>query len=1446
MKRFHFAGNLCACALLAASISCHVSASPRLIQTEPSYLDAPFTIMTFDENAKGQLYAVAYGYEQAYVSSDNGEKWRLAIDFHNYYDGTQIVNSIRKIKPGKNPDVLYILPRSNTPEGEGLFSVNHKTGEIKHYKMPDTGYYDTWIAAFDVYDKEGKIVLVDANYRIDMTTIYSIVYITTDGGENWTPVYRQYESDFVYPGDVAFCPNNPSKLYIFRGNGPAGVNGGVLISEDSGKTWRETLPGHSLGTYAFNPSNPDEIYVGTVTYAAHEAVFRTSDGGDTWEEIELPYTPFILNYIIDIAYDRLDPNNIFILEEDQIFSSSNGFADFTNVAPDGYMWGTGVSINPFNSDDVVIGVDMNGVMRSDTRMQTHTMHSSFKSDAYCSDIATNGTSTYFLRNGKCRKLGSYASTEENYTSLYADAAAPNSVFAYNDENKALAWINFGDQPTTTQIGIVAEQPATIVYTGQSGKYLAVIGGKLYNLDMTGATPSMKANAETSNVISAAADGNSIYIVANDRIKKSIDGGAHWSNIATLPDNGKALSVSAGGGGVLAITESALYTLANSTWNKISDLNSLPIYSHIYGNTIVIRETRPNNLVAMRYSKDGGATWNKISERDLEYCHAQNVAFIPDEPGVNIYLASSDMGLLTYCADDEPTVTPDPVLPGETDVRMLTAEITSNGACDLSWVSPQGHYSATYNVYRDHIKIADGINCREFSDKNIPAGKHTWRVSVIYNGVETDGSEISATYTATKSPVNDADVSIDNLVNGDAIANLSWILPDSYDKCFYNIYRDGELIAEKISSTTYTDRNLTGGRHNWSIAAVYNSEESTRVDVSADVVNNCSPIRNLDGYFDLDERVVALDWDVPGDLPKGWLTRSGEPAGAYGPVALNRYDIVVAHRYSAEELENLGLVGSSVYDLTFVPMSSRARYFARVWIGTNEEGQPADEYIVGNLNGIDSSIGDWNLIKSNTTIEIPEGKDLWIGIGVQYAGTESPLGIDNEPLIKECNYIRDWFNQPFAFFEDYTRGQGIVGDLRGNFCIGVRLKGKDGAMKSVARAGTKQDVTYEVLRDGKILTTTTDTHFSEGDLEERIYNYSIRALHENKGIAPEVSIDIFAGNKCPMPSNATLAEEDKNVKIAWEISAPQLVPTILFDEKFDGEDIPEGWKLVDNDGDNQNWVIQHYPDDPNGFLFSDMYYWGEDGSYKILSPDNWIISPQIDITGVNAKLVFYVSAGGVYQNQSYYEVLISTTGTNPEDFTPLIGETLDLTSMIWLKKVVDLSAYHGKVYIALRHRNNSNENCMGLYFDNVTITHEVEKNRVYNVYRDGMPIAEAVEGTSFTDSNCPSGEHTWVITSVCDEYECESDPLSITANVTGAGIENVNEQQTAVYYDRRHRTIVFYGEFGSDTIHIYDVAGKCIDSIAKEPEGKTSIFAGKYADGVYIAKCGKSSIKVLID
>ncbi|MDR4989294.1 MAG: choice-of-anchor J domain-containing protein [Bacteroidales bacterium] len=155
---------------------------------------------------------------------------------------------------------------------------------------------------------------------------------------------------------------------------------------------------------------------------------------------------------------------------------------------------------------------------------------------------------------------------------------------------------------------------------------------------------------------------------------------------------------------------------------------------------------------------------------------------------------------------------------------------------------------------------------------------------------------------------------------------------------------------------------------------------------------------------------------------------------------------------------------------------------------------------------------------------------------------------------------------------------------------------------------------------------------------------------------------------------------------------------LFRESFEDTDLeenfpPEGWTLIDLDGDGHNWYwgSSMGDDEMEYYILSDSWH---SSSGQALEPDNWIITPQVDLSEVSgAALEFQVTprASGPQYRTEKYSVLISVTGTEVEDFVTIYSERLqeDMENWVWMLRTLDLSDYAGeKIHIAFRHHEST--------------------------------------------------------------------------------------------------------------------------------------------------------------
>ena len=142
------------------------------------------------------------------------------------------------------------------------------------------------------------------------------VWKTENHGTSWTPLFDDQPTSSI--GDVTLDQSNPNLVWVGTGEPQnrqsSGWGNGVYKSTDAGSTWRHMglEATKHIGRILIHPRNPDIVYVAAVgdLWGPNEerGVFRTHDGGETWENVL-----YIDEHTgaIDLAMDPGDPNTIF-------------------------------------------------------------------------------------------------------------------------------------------------------------------------------------------------------------------------------------------------------------------------------------------------------------------------------------------------------------------------------------------------------------------------------------------------------------------------------------------------------------------------------------------------------------------------------------------------------------------------------------------------------------------------------------------------------------------------------------------------------------------------------------------------------------------------------------------------------------------------------------------------------------------------------------------------------------------------------------------------------------------------------------------------------------------------------------------------------------------------------------------------------------------------------
>ena len=309
-----------------------------------------------------------------YVGSASGGVWKTTnggLTFEPIFDDQPIASIGDLGIAPSNPDVVYVgsgeaNARNSVSFGNGVYKSTDGGQSWKHLGLENTRH----ISRVLVSPADPDVVYVGAMGSFWGPNEERGVFRSTDGGETWEKVL--YLDDRHGVSDMDMDPTNPLILYagLWRfdrkpwNHVTGSEKGGVWKSVDGGDTWEELekgLPwskeGGIVGRIGVKvaPSNPNVVYV--IAESDDGTLFRSDDRGKEFRKVSDNVQIVSRGlYYTDMRVDPWDENRVYAVSS-RLFLSIDGGKSFQRISRSTHVDYHSIWIDPTNPDRVWQGQD---------------------------------------------------------------------------------------------------------------------------------------------------------------------------------------------------------------------------------------------------------------------------------------------------------------------------------------------------------------------------------------------------------------------------------------------------------------------------------------------------------------------------------------------------------------------------------------------------------------------------------------------------------------------------------------------------------------------------------------------------------------------------------------------------------------------------------------------------------------------------------------------------------------------------------------------------------------------------------------------------------------------------------------------------------------------------------------------------------------------------------
>ncbi|SUZ62319.1 uncharacterized protein METZ01_LOCUS15173, partial [marine metagenome] len=316
-----------------------------------------------------------------YVGTASGGVWKTVnhgTSFEPVFDH-ESTSSIGDVTVSqRNPNLVWVGTgepnnRQSSPYGNGVYRSLDGGANWQHMGLDETRH----IGRIQIDHRDNNRVFIGAVGHLWGPNEERGVFRTTDAGQTWEKVLFINEDTGVI--DLAMDPHDSNTLFAAayqRRRTAGGFNGGgsgsgIYRTMDGGDTWErlaEGLPQGDMGRIGLDiyRRDPDIVFATVEAGGGRGGVYRSTDRGNSWEHLSTQNNRPM--YYSQIRVDPSDPNWVYSGGLN-IYASSDGGRTFRGATAEVHSDHHAMWIDPNNSNNLIIAGD-GGISVSFDRTRT--------------------------------------------------------------------------------------------------------------------------------------------------------------------------------------------------------------------------------------------------------------------------------------------------------------------------------------------------------------------------------------------------------------------------------------------------------------------------------------------------------------------------------------------------------------------------------------------------------------------------------------------------------------------------------------------------------------------------------------------------------------------------------------------------------------------------------------------------------------------------------------------------------------------------------------------------------------------------------------------------------------------------------------------------------------------------------------------------------------------